>query len=379
MTTDLSPETIGQTDLTPVERRILAFVQANPASTQTETGLATGIPQQSVSRTVKELLARGFLVGGKRTSRGRRGHPSLTLSINPDRLFSLGVSIMADAVALMLIDMTGAERGYTVFRPATMSRQSVLDCARQGLDALCGKIGIRPPQVFGIGVGITGFVLPDGRSFNTPRSLDEWANLDVAAVFQEAFGRPAWADNDGNVAAIGESLVGVGKWARNFAYLYISTGFGGGIIANGQLLRGRHGNAGEFAQMLPPMIYPSPTLELLRQTMAWRGVGYENVSDLLENFSVDQPGVAEWVAKVADTLTLVCGSCHAVLDPDAIVLGGRMPRALAELVIPRIAFHSVPRRGVATKAPPVVPAAAPGDATALGAAAMPLKFSVYSA
>lgn len=377
MTARQDPDDIDQLNLSAAERRILAFVLANPEATQTEAGLATGIPQQSVSRLVKDLLSRGFLLGGERTSRGRRGQPSITLSINPDRFFSLGVSIMADAVAVMLVDMAGAERGYRVYRPATMSRGAVLACVRSGLEDLTGVLGVRPQQVFGIGVGITGFVLPDDRSFNTPRSLDDWANIDVAAVFREAFGRPAWADNDGNVAAIGESLVGVGKWARSFAYLYISTGFGGGVIADGRLLRGRHGNAGEFASMLPPMIYPSPTLELLRQTMAWRGIGYENVSDLLENFSVDQPGVAEWVDKVADSLTLVCGSCNAVLDPCAIVLGGRLPRALAELLIPRIAFYSVPRRGVARDHPPVVPAAAPGDATTLGAATMPLKLCIF--
>src|SRR5690606_21870428 len=160
----------------------------------------------------------------------------------------------------------GAARGYTGFRPGTISRHSVLDCARHGLEPHGGKINIRPHEVFGIRVGISGFVLPDGKSYNTRRSSDEWTNLDLTAVCQQVLGRAACADSDGNAAAIGESLVGVGKWAPNFAYLYISTGFGGGIIANGQLLRGRHGNAGEFAQMLPPMIYPSPTLELLRQT-----------------------------------------------------------------------------------------------------------------
>jgi predicted NBD/HSP70 family sugar kinase len=49
-------------------------------------------------------------------------------------------------------------------------------------------------------------------------------------VFEASFGRASWADHDGNVAAIGESLVGGGRWARSFAYLYIATGLGGGLV-----------------------------------------------------------------------------------------------------------------------------------------------------
>ncbi|MCG7349956.1 ROK family protein [Sphingomonas sp. ACRSK] len=356
---------------------MLAFVNANPGVTQKELGALLDLPQQTASRQINELLAHGLLLGGERVSRGQRGQPSLTLGINPERLFSLGVSIMADAISVMLVDMAGRERGYRRYRLPVMSRAAVLESAAAGLAELTGEAGIDPARVPGIGVGITGFIRSDRRSFNTPRSLDEWADVDVAEIFAERFGRPAWADNDGNVAAVGEALVGVGRWARTFAYLYIATGFGGGAIVDGAPLHGRHGNAGEYATMLPPLLYPSPTLELLRQTMALRGVEFADVSALVEGFDVGAPGVDEWIAKVTDSLSLVCGACVGVLDPDAIVLGGRIPTALAERVIPNIIIPVVPRRGEGRELIPIVPAAAPGDTTALGAAALPLQRCVF--
>jgi predicted NBD/HSP70 family sugar kinase len=364
-------------ELLATERRLMACVNANPGITQKELGERLDVPQQTVSRQINDLLARGLLAGGERVSQGRRGQPSLTLTINPERIFSLGVSIMADAVSVMLVDLGGSERGYRRYRPSTMSRAAVLEQVEIGLAELTAAAGLDPAQVLGIGIGITGFFRADRRSFNTPLMLDEWALVDVAAIFSGHFGRPAWADNDGNVAAVGESLVGVGRWAPTFAYLYIATGFGGGAIVDGAMLAGRHGNAGEYATMLPPQLYPSPTLELLRQTMALRGVEFADVSALLEGFDIDLPGVDEWIAKVTDSLSLVCGACVGVLDPDAIVLGGRIPTALAERLIPLVTVPIVPRRGEGREAVPIVAAAAPGDATALGAAVLPLQIRIF--
>ena len=57
--------------------------------------------------------------------------------------------------------------------------------------------------------------------------------FDLRGKFEERFDMPVWVENDGNAAAIGESLVGVGRWAKDFVYMYIATGLGGGVILNG--------------------------------------------------------------------------------------------------------------------------------------------------
>lgn len=360
----------------PSERRILGFVQANPGVTQREIGIPLDLPQQTLSRHINNLVELGLLQGGDRLSGGRRGQPSLSLSVAPERLYSLGISILADTVSVMLVDLGGNPRGYRTYRPEVMSREAVLRAAADGLEELARAAHITTDRVPGIGIALTGF-LSASHTFNTPRSLDEWADIDAAAVFAERFERPAWADNDANASAVGENLVGVGRWARNFAYLAFGAGFGGGVIADGALLTGRHGNAGEFGAMLQPGFHLSPSLELLRRTMAQHGAAYPDISAMLEDFNVQAPGVAEWVAQIADSLSYVCAAILAILDPDAIVLGGRMPRALAELLSPRIVFPDYRRRGVGREPPRIVPADAPGDAAALGAAMLPLQMRVF--
>ena len=363
--------------VTATERQLLSLVSIGNDITQSDIVARTDFSQQTVSRVVGDLVERGLLLQGERVSRGHRGQPSPLLTVNGQRLFILGVSIMADAVSVTLVDFKGLERGYFFAQPRPMSRSMVLDAVRGGFDRVCAEADVEPSRVLGIGIGISGFALPGGRSFNPPHALDDWADIDIAGVFQEVFQRPAWADNDGNVAAIGESLVGVGRWAKNFAYLYIATGFGGGLVINGQLMRGTHGNAGEFGVIFPTQLFTSPTLELLRHYFAIDGQPFETIADMLEQMNMDAPAIENWLWRVKDSLSLVCCACAGVVDPQAIVIGGRVPRRLAERMIERIDWRELPRRGVDLSRPRIVPSEAMGDVTALGAAIMPLKLSFF--
>jgi len=107
--------------------------------------------------------------------------------------------------------------------------------------------------------------------------LDDWALIDIQNILSKQFDLPVWLENDGNAAAIGESLVGVGKRYDNFVYLFIAAGFGGGVISDGDLLHGARGNAGELATLLPKDIYPEPTLEFLRHILVSNGVKLKSV------------------------------------------------------------------------------------------------------
>ena len=68
--------------------------------------------------------------------------------------------------------------------------------------------------------------------------------------FEEAFGRPFYIDNDANVAALGERWKGAGDNAPDVIFVTLGTGVGGGIIAQGQLLHGVNGSAGEIGHMV---------------------------------------------------------------------------------------------------------------------------------
>jgi predicted NBD/HSP70 family sugar kinase len=70
---------------------------------------------------------------------------------------------------------------------------------------------------------------------------------------------------------------------------------------------------------------------------------------------------------------LVVSAISATVDPDAIVLGGRLPASLAQRLIPRLAFYNPPRRARPRPIPRIVGTEVQGDAAILGAAVLPLK------
>ena len=93
-------------------------------------------------------------------------------------------------------------------------------------------------------------------------------------------------------------------------------------LIDGKLMPGRFGNSGEFAAVLPYNIYAQPNLESLRHCISLRGTDLSSVHDLVTRFDPAWPGIDDWIAKVKDSLSLVASSCSAILDTEAIVLGG---------------------------------------------------------
>ena len=65
----------------------------------------------------------------------------------------------------------------------------------------------------------------------------------------EALGVPVALENDVNAAALGELWHGRASGHRTFALVAIGTGIGMGVIADGALLRGARGAAGEIAYL----------------------------------------------------------------------------------------------------------------------------------
>lgn len=363
---------------TEAERAILGLVFRRGPITQLEIANEVDRSQQTVSRLIAGLIERGSLRQGERISSGKRGQLSTSIEIVPDYAYSFGVAILWDALAVSVMDFSGAVLDQRLTVMTLMTHDEVVDALRTMIEELSEQWIPDKSRIFGVGVGIPGTFMRETGQLNTPLILEEWANMDIEAVLEDDLSLPVWIENDGNAAAIGESLVGVGRWAKNFVYLYIATGLGGGVILNGELVRGKHGNAGEVAQLLPPGIYPHPNLELLRKLVRKHGRKIGTVSELVEKFDVNWPGVDEWVAQVRDSLSLIISAAAALLDPEVIVIGGRIPQSLAEKVIPHIEIYDQRRRSDSRPLPRVVVAEAIGDTAAIGAAALILNDYFFS-
>lgn len=365
----------GRRTATVNERVLLDLLSRKGPASRADLARLTGLAPHSITRLVEPLLARGLVAESAPVSQGR-GKPSSALHLVGSAAFSIGLSVMTDAVSLVLLDLAGATAGACTERlEDTAIRPACRQIARL-IDSALAEAGWNPSALVGIGVGVTGYFIGDGARLNPPRLLDPWALVPLDTILADAFGTKIWVDNDGNVAAVGEATLGHGRTMDDFAYLYFAAGFGGGVVAAGRPLRGRHGNAGEFASILP-MDWPQPNLETLRRSFAETGAAFADIQAMLDGFEPHHPAVDRWLDTTTPSLNLIASAISATLDPGMIVLGGRIPPTLVQRLIERISFTNPQRRGFHRPAPRIVASAMDGDATAVGAATLPLRAAFF--
>lgn len=100
-------------------------------------------------------------------------------------------------------------------------------------------------RVKGIGIGAPNGNYYTGTIEYAPNL--HWGGIvPMAKLATEAFGLPAALTNDANAAAVGEMMYGAARGMRDFIMITLGTGVGSGIVANGQLIYGHDGFAGEL-------------------------------------------------------------------------------------------------------------------------------------
>ncbi len=146
---------------------------------------------------------------------------------------------------------------WRVSRPTEpeRGRQAVLTSIFEAVDEALASVADRS-TVKGIGIGAPGPLDPWSGVIYNPPNLPGWDVVPLKPIFEERYGLPTLVANDANLAAIGEHRFGAGRGYKNMIYVTVSTGIGGGIIANDQLLLGHCGFAGEIGHMTIDMNGP---------------------------------------------------------------------------------------------------------------------------
>ena len=148
-----------------------------------------------------------------------------------------------------------------------------------------------------------------------------WENLPLTQRLQQALGIPVRSDNDANVAALGEYELLPPASRDPMLYVTISTGVGAAVIANGQLLRGAHGLAGELGHL--PIGHGKECncgqTGCLERAVSGYWLEYDN-NVSAQDYLADADHHREWVADLARALW----SATVMLDPAVIVVGGGM-------------------------------------------------------
>ncbi|WP_317137727.1 ROK family protein [Methanochimaera problematica] len=121
---------------------------------------------------------------------------------------------------------------------------------------------IRPKEVqkiLSIGVSSAGPLdISKGLVVNSPNMKYEY--IDIVQPLKDEFQKDVYLINDCRAGVLGEIYAGSGQKCENLVYITISTGIGGGAYANGNLILGRDGNAGEIGHFCVDTSYNLPCL-----------------------------------------------------------------------------------------------------------------------
>lgn len=105
-------------------------------------------------------------------------------------------------------------------------------------------------SVVGVGIGAPNGNFFTGEIIFAPNLPWKGVVIPLAAMAAEALGVKATLTNDANAAALGEMMYGAAKGMKDFVLVTLGTGVGSGFVANGQLVYGHDGFAGELGHVI---------------------------------------------------------------------------------------------------------------------------------
>jgi len=170
-----------------------------------------------------------------------------------------GVDLGGNAVNYTFLD---GQDGFLIQRLCefpSRAREGPEVCLHQiveGLEIAAKQVGVRLVDVAAIGLATPGPASADGvlsARGSTNFLHPDWAGFDMRGNLAERFGKPVAYLNDGNAAALWGhfALFGANTLATSISAI-IGTGLGGGVVRNGDAIKGRKGFGGELGHVLIP-------------------------------------------------------------------------------------------------------------------------------
>lgn len=157
----------------------------------------------------------------------------------------IGIDIGGTSTSFGFVDRSGALVGEATLD--TEAGQPADRLVSRLYDAIGSSRSILPTriEISGIGIGAPNANYHRGTVEN-PVNLNWGASVNLVELFRQRYDLPVAVTNDANAAAIGELLFGGARGMKHAIVITLGTGLGSGIIANGELLYGADGFAGEL-------------------------------------------------------------------------------------------------------------------------------------
>ncbi|MBQ6126225.1 MAG: ROK family protein [Erysipelotrichaceae bacterium] len=238
---------------------------------------------------------------------------------------------------LLAFDVGGTEIKYGIVKNAlTITDKGFVPSPKDSFDSFANMIDSIYQQykdkVDGIAMSLPGFIDVKNGRCNGGGSLRYNNGLFIGPLLEEKCGCRVVLENDGKAAALAEYRYGALQGCGNAAVFVIGTGVGGGLIINGQIVRGRHSTSGEFSFLVSDsrefydyanMLGNNCSTTFLLNTYQ-RRTGSSKPIDGLEFFArmSEDPIAQETLNELCENIAKQIYNLYWLLDLEKIAIGG---------------------------------------------------------
>ena len=312
---------------------ILELIRTRQPIARADLSRLSGLQPSTVSLIAEQLLRENWIVEGAAARRPRGRRPTL-LSLNGEMVI-LVADIRPDQAILAVVDLNG--------RFLSRETLALLSDPERGVSSLVDSMlslqARYPGKSFeGIGISLPGRVDPESQRLIHAPNL-KWSGYDIKGAIEKRTTLQVEMDNAANACLLSELWFGKMDGIRHAVLVTISEGIGAAILANGQLVIGRSGLAGEFGHV---SIDPAGPLCHCGQHGCWEmyassraalrfyaerapGSPCLTVRDLLNRAEDENVDAMEAFSRQARYLGQGLALITTSLSPDLILLTGDLP------------------------------------------------------
>lgn len=227
-----------------INRRIvLNLIRTRHPISRADLARVSGLQRSTVSSIVEQLINERWVLYGA-TGRLPRGRRPTFLRLNDERVI-VGVDIRPTQTTVALADANGKfisqEMVPTASDPETAVRK-LIEIIERVINTCEGK------KIEGVGISLPGRFSPTTDRLVFAPNL-HWRDFDIHTPIAKATGLDVEMENAANACVLAAVWFDRMDDCRNFVVVTVSEGIGTGILANGRLVQGMNGMAGEFGHV----------------------------------------------------------------------------------------------------------------------------------
>lgn len=374
------------------ERIVLQILRRAGEASKAELARAVQLTNAAIGAIIQNLIEEGLIVEAGKRHDGSRGQPATILKLAPRGAFSFGVRLDRTNMETVLMDFSGRILDRRIHERILPAPKEALDILVADLEDLGTTLtegeaaritGVGLAQPFNLGAWLHELGLPEAH-------FKEWDDYDLAGALEQETGLPVFSENDGTAAAVAELFYGEGRQNDNFLYLFLGPAIGGGLIMNGDVIRGVSGNAADVAMIpVPPSTLPTAnpprkkwdillaraSLVALARHLSPEDFSSLSRSELRETAEGGGQKVQEWMTDCVEALALGLRSAYSLLDMPLVVIDSDLGNTFNADFAKNLSAATDDAAPESRQSPNIITGSFGHDAGAVGAASLPQFFN----